>query len=138
MVPLAMGIAGFAWGSAQGLQVDFSAVLMHHNFFDQGALGSLLFDEHQPNLWAFTVFFVGLIMLGGWSRQVNPLRVKRFRWLSLLRVSGLCCLFACLLNFDWAMALYMGVALSASAQWSAPCFTDRQRRELRDLAARSV
>ncbi len=138
MVPLAVGIAGFAWGSAQGLQIDFSSVLMQHNYFDQGAVGSLLFTDHQPNLAAFAIFFVGLIMLGGWSRQVNPLRVRRFRWLSLLRVCGLCFLFACLLNFDWAVTLYLGFALSAGAQWSSPYFTDRQRRELRDLAARAV
>lgn len=138
MVPLAIGMAGFAWGSAQGLQIDFSPILMHRNYFDQGSLGELLYTDHQPNLAAFVVFFVGLIMLGGWSRQVNPLRARRFRWLSLLRVCGLCFLFACLLNFDWTVGLIMGVALSVGAQWSAPYFTDRQRRDLRDLAARSV
>ncbi|MDP1561147.1 MAG: protein kinase [Pirellulaceae bacterium] len=138
MVPVAIGMAGFAWGSAQGLQIDFSPILMHRNYFDQGYLGELLFTNHQPNLAAFVVFFVGLIMLGGWSRQVNPLRARRFRWLSLLRVCGLCFMFASLLNFDWPVGLILGVALSVGAQWSAPYFTDRQRRELRDLAARSV
>lgn len=138
LVPLALGIAGFAWGSAQGLGIDFTSILLHRNFFDQGALGSLLFLDHQPKLFAFIVFFFGLMMLGGWSRQVNPLRVRRFRWLSLLRVGALSCLFACLLNFDWPAMLLMGISLSVGAQLASPYFSDRQRRELRDLAARAV
>lgn len=138
MLPLAIGIAGFAWGSAQGLSIDFSAILMDRNVFDQGAVGSLLFENHTPKLFAFIVFFVAVIMLGGWSRQINPLRAKRFRWLSLLRVGVLCCLLSCLLNFDWILALYLGLGLSAAAQLSAPYFTDRQRRDLRDLAVRTI
>ncbi|MBL8888934.1 MAG: protein kinase [Planctomycetaceae bacterium] len=138
MVPVAIGIAGFAWGSAQGLDIDFSPVLMHRNVFDQGAVGDLLFENHTPKLTAFVVFFVAVIMLGGWSRQMNPLRAKQFRWRSWLRVGVLCCLLGCLLNFDWIVALFLGLGLSAAAQWAAPCFTDRQRRELRDLAVRTI
>jgi serine/threonine protein kinase len=137
LVPLALGIAGFTWGSSQGLEIDFSAILLHRNLLDKGSIGSLLFVEHQPRLVAFVLYFVGLIMGGGWSRQVNPLRPRRFRWGSFLRVGGLSCLLACVLNFDWLPMLVMGTALSVGGQLAAPYFSDRQGRELRDLASRS-
>lgn len=138
MLPVAVGIAGFAWGSAQGLNIDFSAILMQRNVFDQGAVGWLLFENHSPKLTAFVVYFVAVIMMGGWSRQLNPLRARRFRWRSWLRVGLLCCLLSCLLNFHWIVGLHLGLGLAVAAQWSAPCFTDRERRELRDLAVRTI
>jgi serine/threonine protein kinase len=137
-LPLSLGIAGFAWGAATGLEIDFSSVLLTRNFLDQGAIGSLLFFDHQPRWVAFVLFSCGLVYFGGWAKQTNPLRLKRIRWTRVLWTAGVALVLGCLLNFDWKFAACLGATVSLSTQLAAPYFSDRQRCEVRDLAASGI
>jgi serine/threonine protein kinase len=137
-LPLGLGTAGFAWGAAQGLETDFGVVLMRRNLLDQGALGRLLFLEQQPQLLAFVVFFLALTFVGSWSQQTNPLRLRRIRWWRVLRTAGIALALGGLLNFGWTFAALFGATVSLATQLSAPYFSDRQRLEVRDLAANAA
>lgn len=134
LIPLAVAVAGFAWGSAQGLAIEFSPIQARTNYFDQGFLGTLLFTDHRPGLSGFLLFFLGLMLGGAWFRQTNPLRVHWVHWGWVLRAACLGLLLSPLLNFDWSSAALLGGSVSLATQLSAPYFSDRQRRAVQRLA----
>jgi hypothetical protein len=134
LLPLAIAVAGFAWGSAQGLAIDFAPIQARTNYFDQGLLGMLLFTDHRPGLSGFLLFFFGLLVGGAWFRQTNPLRVHWVHWGWVLRAAGLGLLLSPLVNFDWSSAALLGGSVSLATQLSAPYFSDRQRRAVQRLA----
>jgi hypothetical protein len=134
LLPLAVAVGGFAWGSAQALAIDFSPIQARTNYFDQGLLGSLLFTDHQPGLSGFLLFFLGLLAGGAWFRQTNPLRVHWVHWGWVLRAAALGLLLSPLVNFDWSSAAMLGASVSLATQLSAPYFSDRQRLAVQRLA----
>ncbi len=134
LLPLAVAVGGFAWGSAQALAIDFSPIQARINYFDQGLLGSLLFTDHQPGLSGFLLFFLGLLAGGAWFRQTNPLRVHWVHWGWVLRAAALGLLLSPLVNFDWSSAAMLGASVSLATQLSAPYFSDRQRLAVQRLA----
>ncbi len=138
LFPVALGMAGFSWGIAMGLDIDFSPVMARFNYVDQGALGQLLFSAHQPNLVAFIAFFLGLVLLGAWPSQTNPLRRSRVRVMSVLRIVVLAIVFSSLLNLNmWFVAIF-GASIAMATQLTATYFSDRQRMELHNLAVRNL
>lgn len=134
LLPLAVAVGGFAWGSAQALAIDLSPIQARTNYFDQGLLGSLLFTDHQPGLSGFLLFFLGLLAGGAWFRQTNPLRVHWVHWGWVLRAAALGLLLSPLVNFDWSSAAMLGASVSLATQLSAPYFSDRQRLAVQRLA----
>ncbi len=117
-VGLLLGL--FAAGLAEFLQVDWRILGSAPRGPQAMQPSSWYSPDGSPQMFAFLAYFGGLLLVPGWWRQVDPLRMARFRFVSLVAVVGWAWILHLILYFPQPAGMVLAAMIAVATQMSSP------------------